>query len=86
MTGANLTKILDLLPKRLRMTESDLKIAETDVEKRTAQYMSIKEWLTETQKTHILQGTKLEEKADTTVTACGYCNLIKEKGVSQDYV
>ena len=43
MTGGNLTKILDLLPKRLQMTESDLEIAETDVKKRTAQYMSIKE-------------------------------------------
>ena len=35
MTGGNLTKILDLLPKRLRMTESDLEVAETDAKKRT---------------------------------------------------
>ena len=94
--------------------------------------------MTENQETLILQGTKLEEKAETpvtmittdsshsgnaqssnkvtsqgrksnskrrqdewnnrrngrqqgqyngqTITACGYCNLIKEKGVSQDYV
>ena len=138
MTGGNLTKILDLLPKRLRMTESDLEVAETDVKKRTVQYMCIKEWVTKTQKTLILQGTKLEEKAETAVTMittdsqnngsapnsnrtanhggknnnkrhqdewkkkrngkqqsqsngkaiteCGYCNLIREKGVTQDYV
>ena len=41
MTGGNLTKILDLLPKRLRMTEPDLEVAETDVKKRTVQYMCI---------------------------------------------
>ena len=63
MTGGNLTKILDLLPKRLRMTEPGLKVAETDVVKRTAQYMSIKKWVTENQETLILQDTKLEEKA-----------------------
>ena len=68
MTGGNLTKILDLLPKRLRMTESDLEVAETDVKKRTVQYMCIKEWVTKTQRTLILQGTKLEEKAETPVT------------------
>ena len=42
MTGGNLTKILDLLSKRLWMTEPGLKVAETDVKKRTAQHMSIK--------------------------------------------
>ena len=68
MTGGNLTKILDLLPKRLRMTESDLEVAETDAKKRTVQYMCIKEWVTRTQRTLILQGTKLEEKAETPVT------------------
>ena len=47
MTVNNLRKLLDLLPKRLRMTESGLKVAETDVVKRTAQYMSIKKWVTE---------------------------------------
>ena len=68
MTGRNLTKILDLLPKRLRMTESDLEVAETDAKKRTVQYMCIKEWVTRTQRTLILQGTKLEEKAETPLT------------------
>ena len=134
MTEGNLTKILDLLPKRLRMTESDLVAAEMDVKKRTVQYMCIKEWVTKTQRTLILQGTKLEEKAETlvtmittdnhssggvqnsnritnqggksnnkrwqdkrngkqqghsngkTITECGYCNLIREKDVSQEYV
>ena len=64
MTGGNLTKILDFLPKRLRMTDSDLEVAETNAKKRTTQYMSIKDWITRTQRTLILQGTKLEEKAD----------------------
>ena len=67
MTGGNLTKILDLLPMRLRMTEPGLKVAETDVVKRTAQYMSIKKWVTENQETLILQGAKLEEKTETPV-------------------
>ena len=100
--------------------------------------MRIKDWVTKTRKTLILQGTKLEKKAETpvsmiatdsnhsggaqnlnrtsnqgsrnnnkrrqdewqkkrngkeqgqyngkTITECGYCNLIREKGVSQDYV
>ena len=96
--------------------------------------MCIKEWVARTQRTLILQGTKLEEKAETsvtmittdshssggvqnsnkmpnqggksnnkrrqdkrygkqqghsngkTVTECGYCNLIREKDVSQEYV
>ena len=106
------------------------------MKKRTAQYLSIKEWVTKTQKTLILQGIKLAERAETpvtmittdsshsggaqnsnrttnqggksnnkhrqdewqkkrngkqqgqyngkTITECGYCNLIKEKRVSQD--
>ena len=49
-----LTKILDFLPKRLRITEPGLKVAETDVVKRTAQYMNIKKWVTENQETLIL--------------------------------
>ena len=116
------------------MTDSDLEVAETNAKKRTTQYMSIKDWITKTQRTLILQGTKLEEKAETAVTMittdsksrggtqesnrvsnqggrnndkrrqdrrpgkqqgnsygkpiteCGYCNLIKEKDVSQEYV
>ena len=55
MTGGNLTKLLDLLPKRLRMTDPGLKVAETDAAKRTNQYMSIKKWVTETL---VLQGVK----------------------------
>ena len=31
MTGGNLTEIIDLLPKKLQMTEPGLKVAETDV-------------------------------------------------------
>ena len=68
MNGGNLTKILDLLPKRLRMTKAELEVAETDEKKRTKQYMCIKEWVTRTQRTLILQGTKLEEKAETPLT------------------
>ena len=61
-------KILDLLPKRLRMTDPGLKVAETDVVKKPDQYMSIKKWVTESQETLILQGAKLEEKTETPVT------------------
>ena len=51
------------------MTEANLKIAETDVVKRTIQYMSIKKWVTDTQHTLILQGAKLEEKTETKMIA-----------------
>ena len=60
MTGGNLTKILDLLPRRLRMTETNLEVAETNAKTRTAQYMSINEWVTRNQRTIIRQGTKLD--------------------------
>ena len=134
MTGSNLTKILDFMPRRVRMANDDLEIAETDASKRTEQYMTVKNWVTKTQKTLIRQGIKLEEKAETsvtmvttdshndkrvqnsdresqkgnkgnrrhqqdgryggsqnksagrTITECGFCNLIKEKDVSQEYV
>ena len=33
MTGGNLTKILDQIPKRLRMTEANLEVAETDAKR-----------------------------------------------------
>ena len=82
MTGGNLTKILDFLPKRLRMTDSDLEVAETNAKKRTTQYMSIKDWITRTQRTLILQGTKLEEKAETAVTMITTDS--KSRGGTQD--
>ena len=50
------------------MTESDLEVAETNANKRTEQYMYIKEWITRTRRTLIRQGTKLEEKAEIPVT------------------
>ena len=50
------------------MTVPDLKVAETDAVKRTNQYMSIKEWVRENQETLVLQGTEVEEKAETPVT------------------
>ena len=37
MTGGNLIKLLDLLPKRVRMTDPSLKVAETDAGKRYIQ-------------------------------------------------
>ena len=60
MTGGNLTIILDLLPRRLRMTETNLEVAETNAKTRTAQYMSINKWVTRNQRTLIRQGTKLD--------------------------
>ena len=68
MTGSNLTKILDFMPRRIRMADVDLEIAETDAGKRTEQYMTVKDWVTKTQRTLIRQGIKLEEKAETAVT------------------
>ena len=66
MTGSNLTKILDFMPRRMRC--DNLEIAETDAHKRTIQYMAVKNWVTQTQKSLVRQGIKLEEKAETTVT------------------
>ena len=60
-------KFLDLLPKRVRMTDPDLRVAETDSGKRLNQYMSIKKWVTETEEILVLQGTKMEDKAETQV-------------------
>ena len=34
MTGGNLTKILDFLPRRVRMTDNNLEVAETNATKR----------------------------------------------------
>ena len=67
MTGGNLTKILDFLPRRVRMTDDNLEVAETNATKRTDQYMKMKAWVTKTEKTLIVQGTKLDEKAETPV-------------------
>ena len=55
MTGSNLTKILDFMPRRIRMADDDLEIAETDAGKRTEQYMTVKNWVTKTQRTLIRQ-------------------------------
>ena len=116
------------------MTDDNLEVAETNATKRTEQYMKVKGWVAKTQKTLIVQGTKLDEKAETPVamvtadnhnngrvqnsdrgpyqgnkgskkrqqdrrnrrnqsqsygkpvTECGFCNLIKEKDISQEYV
>ena len=66
MTGRNLTKILDFMPRQMRC--DNLEIAETDADKRTEQYMTVKNWVFQTQTSFIRQGIKLEEKAETTVT------------------
>ena len=49
------------------MTDSSLKVAETDAEKRYNQYMSIKKSVTENEEILVLQGTKLEDKTETPV-------------------
>ena len=134
MTGGNLTKILNLLPLRIRQDDDSLETAETNASKRTDQYMKSKKWVAKIQKKLIVQGTKLDEKVENPVamitvddqnsgrpqnadrgsfqgnknnknrqqerrngrnqnhpngrpvTECGFCNLIKEKDVPQDYV
>ena len=50
MTGGNLTKILDLLPKRVRQDDDSLETAETNASRRTDQYMKIKKWVAKIQK------------------------------------
>ena len=42
MTRGNLTKILDFLPRRVRMANDDLEVAENDASKRTEQYMTVR--------------------------------------------
>ena len=49
------------------MTDNNLEVAETNATKRTEQYMKVKGWVAKTQKTLIVQGTKLDEKAETPV-------------------
>ena len=67
MTGGNLTQILELLPLRVRQEDDSLNTAETNVSRRKDQYMKIKEWVAKMQQKLILQGTKLDEKPETTV-------------------
>ena len=49
------------------MEDDNLEIAETNATRRTEQYMKVKKWVAKTQKTLIVQGTKLDEKAETPV-------------------
>ena len=42
MTGGNLTKILDFLPRPIRMDDDSLEIAETNASRRTEEYMKVK--------------------------------------------
>ena len=60
-------KLLYLLPQRVRMFEPNRGVAETDAERRFNQYISIEKWVTDNQKLLVLQGTKLEDKAETQV-------------------
>ena len=50
-----------------RMSNPNLGVAETDAERRFHQYTSIKKWITDNPQLLILQGTKLEDKAETHV-------------------
>ena len=122
------------MPLRVRQEDDSLDTAETNISRRKDQYMKIKKWVAKMQQKLIVQGTKLDEKSETTVamvtideqyngkpqyngkgniqgnkgnrnqkhekrnernrnnasgnpvTECGFCNLIKGKDVSQDYV
>ena len=62
------------------MADDDLEIAETDASKRTEQYMTVKNWVTKTQRTLIRQGIKLEEKAETAVTMITTVNNSEKRG------
>ena len=66
-TVENLKKLLNLLPQRVRMSDPDLGVAETDPGKRFKQYIAIKKWITDNQQLLVCQGTKLEDKAETQV-------------------
>ena len=61
VTGRNLMTLLDLLPQRVRMTDPNLLVAETDTEKRYTQHEAFKQWVTYNQETLVLQGIKIEE-------------------------
>ena len=65
MTGANLKQILNLLPLCIRQQDKALHTAETNVERRKAQYLKIKDWVNETL---VLGGTSQSEKPETKVT------------------
>ena len=67
MTGGNLTQILELLPLRIRQEDDSLDTAETNISRRKDQYMKIKKWVAKMQQKLIVQGTKLDEKSETTV-------------------
>ena len=68
MTGGNLKQILNLLPLHIRQEDDSLNTAETNVSKRKAQYMKIKDWIGKIQQKLILGGIKLDEKPETKVT------------------
>ena len=57
MTGSNLKQILNLMPLRIRQEDDSLNTAETNVSKRKAQYMKIKDWVGKIQQKLILGGT-----------------------------
>ena len=67
MTGPNLKKLLDLLPQRVRMSETKLGVAETDAEKRYHQYEAIEKWNSDNQQLLVRQGIGLEDEVKTHV-------------------
>ena len=62
ITGRNLMTLLDLLPQRVRMTDPNMLVAETDEEKKYTQYEAFKQWITHNQETLVLQDNKIEDE------------------------
>ena len=56
------------MPLRIRQEDDSLNTAETNVSKRKAQYMKIKDWVGKIQQKLILGGIKIDETPETKVT------------------
>ena len=66
------------------MTDDNLEVADTNAKKRTEQYMKVKGWVAKTQKTLIVQETKLDEKAETPVAMITTDNHNNGRGQNSD--
>ena len=84
MTGANLKQILNLMPLRIRQQDKALHTAETNVERRKAQYLKIKDWVNEMLETLVLGGTSQNEKSETKVTMVAIGNNQHNKNFSSN--
>ena len=68
ITGANIERLLSLLPQRVRMEVDNLNTVESTTEKRQAQYNTIRVWVSECQRRLLCQGTEIQETKEMHVT------------------